>query len=159
MAAEGDATNSARLLQEEGPAPRLEAAAVAPSQPLFPLQQEQHETSVSWWLAHFVQTACFAGVWISLGSALVKPVHIFMHTNGKRPAPRSSIWPTFRPRAWALQWSPDSKWSKYKWNQIPLGGKLLCSGLFEITNQMLEQEQAAKKFKISLFPFTHSSQS
>lgn len=87
-----------------------------------------------------------------LGSALVKRVHTFMDTDGKRPAERSSIWPSFRTTSLSPAMVPMAP-CKYKWNQILLGRKSLCCGLFEITNQMLEQEQLQRNLKLA---FSHS---
>lgn len=134
---------------------RLEAAAVAPSQLLFPLQQEQHETSVSWWLARLVQTACFAGVWISLAQLLWSVSTYSCTPMAKGQQREAASEKPSAPRGWALPRSPALHRApcKYKWNQIPLGRKSLCSGLFEITNQMLEQEQLRRNLKLA---FSHS---
>lgn len=152
-AAEGDATNSARLLQEEGLAAQTGGGGCRSLTTIVSLQQEQHETSVSWWLAHFVQTACFAGVWISLAQLLWSMSTFSCTPMAKGQQREAASDQPSGPRAWVLPWSPMLHQAPHKcnWNQIPLGGKSLCSGLFRTTNQMLEQEQLQRNLKLAFF--------
>lgn len=90
MAAEGDATNSARLLQEEELAAQTGGGGCRSLTTIVSTTARATRNICKLVTGTLCTNCLFCWGLNQLGSALVKHVHIFMHTNGKRPAERSS---------------------------------------------------------------------
>lgn len=160
-AAEGDAKNSARLLQEEGPDAQTGGGGCR-SLTTIVSTTARATRNICMLVTGTLGTNClFCWALNQLGSGLVESVHIFMPPMAKGQQREAASEPTFRTTSLSPAMVPSPAQGSVQIQTKPNSLERKIALLWIIRNYKpnVRARTVAKKFKISLLLFTHFPQS